>query len=363
MIDRRTFNKMLGAGLLAGTAPGVIGRAVAAEGPVKAAWVFLGPIGDYGWTYQHNVGRLLVEKELGDKVKTSYVENVPEGADAERIVRDLANKGNDIVFTTSFGYMNPTFKVAKQFPNVKFEHCTGYKRLPNMATYNIRFYEGRFVQGVIAAHLTKSNLIGYVATVPIPEVIMGINGFLQGARSVNPKIRAKFVMINTWYDPGKEGDAAKALIDQGCDIVTEHSDSPAVLQACASRGIKGFGESSDMIKFAPHTQLTSSVNDWGPYYVKRVKAVMDGSWKTGDVWGGLKSGMLEMAPFRNMPDNVAKAAQAAVEGISSGKILPFAGPLKDQKGTERVAAGSSLPDDKIATMDWLVDGVEGKLST
>jgi simple sugar transport system substrate-binding protein len=359
-MDRRTFNKLLGAGVLAGSAPAIIGRAAAAE-PVKAAWIYVGPVGDYGYSYQHDQGRKLVEEKLGNKVKTTFVENVPEGADTERVLVELANKGNNIIFATSFGFMNPTVAAAKRFPNVKFEHATGYKRAKNLATYNIRFYEGRYVQGVIAGHLSKSGIIGYVGAVPIPEVIMGVNAFLLGARSVNPKIRSKFILINTWYDPGKEGDAAKAMIDQGADIITQHTDSPAAMQAAANRGVKAFGQATDMIKFAPKDQLTASIDNWGPYYVQRVQEVIDGTWKSTDVWGGFKAGMLEMAPFRNMPDDVAKAAQATVDGIASGKILPFKGPLKDQSGKVRVPAGKDMPDSEIASMNWLVEGVEGKL--
>jgi simple sugar transport system substrate-binding protein len=359
-MDRRTFNMLLGGGVFVAAAPALIGRAAAAPAP-KIGFVYLGPTGDYGWTYQHDIGRKEVVAKFGDKVQTTFVENVPESADAERIIADLASKGHSLIFTTSFGYMNPTIKVAKQFPKVFFEHCTGYKRAANVGTYDIRYYEGRYVQGVIAGKMSKSGLIGYVGSVPIPEVVMGINATLLGMQSVNPKARLKFVFINEWYDPGKEGDAAKALLDQGCDIITQHTDSPAPLQVCEQRGLKSFGEASDMIKFAPKSQLTAPINEWGPYYVKRVQALLDGTWKPDDVWGGLVSGMLEMAPYRNMTADASAAGKAAEAGIKSGKIQPFQGPIKDQTGGDKVASGKALGDGSIASMNWLVQGVDGKL--
>jgi simple sugar transport system substrate-binding protein len=359
-MKRRTFAKTLaaGAGLIA--APRLITGAQAAD-PFKAAWIYVGPVGDFGWSYQHDQGRKAVEAALGDQVKTTYVESVPEGADAERVLRELATAGNKIIFATSFGFWQPALKVAKQFADVKFEHATGYKRAENLATYNIRFYEGRYVQGVIAGMMSKAGLVGFIGSVPIPEVIMGMNAFVQGMRSVNPKGRLKFVMINAWYDPGKEADAAKALLDQGCDMIAQHTDSPAPLQTAHERGVKGFGQASDMIKFAPDTQLTSSVDHWDEYYVSRVKAAMDGSWKSGDVWGGLKSGMLHMAPFTNMPDDVKAAAEKAVAGIESGEIQIFKGPINAQDGSAKVKDGEVLDDGAVAGMDWLAEGVEGQL--
>jgi len=364
-MKRRTFAKGLaamglagGAGLIA--APSIIGRALA-DDPFKAAWIYVGPVGDFGYSYQHDQGRKAVEAALGDKIKTTYVESVPEGADAERVLRDLATAGNKIIFATSFGFWQPALKVAKQFPDVKFEHATGYKRAENLATYNIRFYEGRYIQGVVAGKMSKSGVVGYIGSVPIPEVIMGMNAFIQGMRSVNPAGKIKMVMINAWYDPGKEADAAKALIDQGADIVAQHTDSPAPLQTAHDRGVKGFGQASDMIKFAPDTQLTASIDHWDGYYIERVKAAMDGTWKTGDVWGGLKVGMLKMAPYLNMPDDVKALAEKTEEGIKSGEIVPFRGPIKAQDGTVKVADAQQLDDGAIAGMDWLADGVEGQL--
>ena len=360
LTSRRSFNKMLGA-TVAGTA--VLGsrRFAKAADPFKAGFIYVGPIADFGWTYQHDVGRKAVEAALGDKVKTSYVESVKEGPDAERVIHELAQTGHGIIFTTSFGFMNPTIKVAKQFPKVKFEHCTGYKQAANCATYNIRFYESRYVQGVIAGKLSKSGVVGYIGSVPIPEVVMGMNAVMQGLRSVNPNGKIKIIWVNGWYDPGKEGDSAKALIDQGCDIICQHTDSAAPLQVAEQRGVHGFGEASDMIKLAPKSQLSSLVDHWNDYYVQRVTAAMDGSWKTGDVWGGFASGMLQMAPFRNMPDDVASAGQAAIDGIKSGQIQIYKGPIKDQNGALKVKDGEVLPDKDVLGMNWLAEGIDGKL--
>ena len=328
---------------------------------LKIGFVYVGPIGDHGWTYRHDVGRLAIEKALGTKVKTTYVESVKEGPDAERVIQQLAASGHKLIFTTSFGFGNPTVKVAKRNPGVMFEHATGYKRGKNVATYMARFYEGRYVAGVIAGKLSKSGVIGYVASFPIPEVVRGINSFMQGARSVNPKMSIKVVWVNSWYDPGKEGDAAKALIDQGADIITQHTDSPAPLQVAETRGVKGFGQASDMIAFAPKAQLSAIVDNWDGYYVARAKAVMDGKWSSSDTWGGFDAGMVEMASFTNMPADVAKLAQATVDKISAGTLHPFQGPIRDQGGKVVVKAGERLGDDKLLGMNWYVEGVGGKL--
>src|SRR5215831_11116985 len=359
-MKRRTFAKTLvaGAGLIA--APRLITQAHAAD-PFKAAWIYVGPVGDFGWSYQHDQGRKAVEAALGDQVKTTYVESVPEGADCERVLRDLASAGNKIIFTTSFGFWQATLKVAKQFPDVKFEHATGYKRADNVATYNIRFYEGRYIQGVIAGKMSKSGVVGYIGSVPIPEVVMGMNAVAQGMRSVRQDGKIKIVWINGWYDPGKESDATKALVDQGCDIICQHTDSGSPLQVAQERGIHGFGQASDMISLAPKAQLTSSIDNWGPYYLDRVKAAIDGTWKSTDVWGGLSINMLKMAPYTNMADDVKAAAQAAEDGIKGGQIIIFKGPIKDQNGTLQVKDGEALDDGKIAGMNWLAEGIEGKL--
>ncbi|MFC5413724.1 BMP family ABC transporter substrate-binding protein [Dongia soli] len=359
-MERRTFNKLLGASLTTLAAPAIIRPALAAD-PLKVGFIYVGPVEDFGWTHQHDLARKDLEAELGDKIKTTYVESVKEGADAERVIAELANKGHGLIYTTSFGFMNPTLKVAKRFPKVKFEHATGYKRAENVATYNIRFYEGRYIQGVIAGKMSKSGIVGYIGSVPIPEVIMGMNGFILGMHSVNPKGRIKAVFINSWYDPGKEADAAKALIDQGADLMAQHTDSTAPLQVAEQRGIQGFGQATDMIKAAPKAQLTSSTDHWLPYYIERTKAVIDGTWKSQDTWGGLASGMLKMAPYTNMPDDVAALAKQTEADIASGKIVIFKGPIKDQSGAVKVAEGSTLDDASIAGMNWLAEGVEGNL--
>ena len=298
--------------------------AIAGE-KLKVGFVFVGPVGDHGWTYMHDQGRQSVIEAFGDKVETVYVENVPEGPDAERVMRQMALGGTDIIFATSFGYMEAMLKVAKDFPNVKFEHATGYKTAPNMSIYSSKFYEGRYVQGVIAGMMSRKGKAGYIASFPIPEVVRGINAFYLGATSINPDFDIDVIWVNTWYDPGKEADAAKVLINQGADILTQHTDSTAPLQVAEAEGIFAFGQASDMINFAPNTQLTSIIDQWGPYYVARVKAVMDGTWEMADTWGGMNTGMVEMAPYTNMPANVKEAAEKIAAAIESGEFVIFPG--------------------------------------
>ncbi len=332
----------------------------AASAETKAGFVYIGPVGDHGWTYQHDQGRQALEKALG--IKTTYVESVGEGADAERVIRQLASAGNDIIFTTSFGYMNPTIKVAKRFPKVKFEHATGYKRAKNVGTYSARFYEGRTILGTIAGKMTKSNIVGYIGSFPIPEVIRGIDAFTLALRAVNPKAVVKVVWVNSWFDPGKEGDAAKALIDQGADIITQHTDSPAPLQVAEKRGVYAFGQASDMRAFAPRAQLTAIVDNWADYYIARVKAVMDGSWKSDNTWGGLKAGMVKIAPYGDaVPADVRKLADAQKAAIISGAFHPFQGPIRNQQGKLIVKKGDHLNDKVLAGLNWYVEGVEGAM--
>ena len=337
---------------------------------VKVGFVYLTTPGDHGWTYAHEVARQDVEKHFGDKVETTFVENVPEGPDSARVIRELATQGNDIIFTTSFGYMDHTIKVAKEFPNVKFEHITGYKRSPNVATGNIRFYEGRYVQGVVAGLMTKSNKIGYLASFPIPEVIQGINAFGIGLRSVNAIAEVSVIWVNSWYDPVKEADAAKVHIAEGADILAQHTDSPAMLQTAQKAGVHGFGQSSDMKAFAPKAQLFSSVNNWGPYYISKIQQMMDGKWSTGDgpdhwagnTWVGMADDYLVLSPFENMPSDVAAAAAKAAADIKSGKNKIFTGPIKDNSGKIRVPAGKTLNDGELfQTLDYYVDGISGKI--
>ena len=355
-MKKRTFITSLAASLVA--AGLTLGVAQAAD--TKVGFVYVGPVGDHGWTYRHDLGRQEVEKQLG--VETSYVESVAEGADAERVIRKLASTGHNVIFTTSFGYMNPTVKVAKQFPDVKFEHATGYKQADNVATYSGRFYEGRAVLGTIAGHMSKSGVVGYIASFPIPEVIRGINAFALAMRKVNPEAVVKVVWVNSWYDPGKEGDAAKALIDQGADIITQHTDSPAPLQVAEQRGAFAFGQASDMSAFAPKSQLTAIIDDWGPYYVERVKAAMDGTWKSGDTWDGLKPGMVAMADYNEAVTDEAKAAAEAVKnGIIAGTLHPFDGPINNQAGEQVIGEGEIIDDGVLLGMNYYVEGVQGEI--
>jgi basic membrane protein A and related proteins len=333
-----------------------------AAGKVKIGFVYVGPIGDHGWSYQHHQGLLALKKEFGDKIETTYVEKVSEGPDAERVIQQLAQKGHNIIFTTSFGFMNPTLKVARRFPKVHFEHASGFKRAKNVATYNIRFYEGRYVAGILAGKMTKSNTIGYIASFPIPEVIMGINAAYLGAKSVNPNVKFKIIWVSSWFDPGKESNAAKALTDQGADVLFQHTDSPAAMKLAEEKGIFAVGQASDMHTYGPTAQLTALVNNWAPYYIARVKAVMDGTWKSTDTWGGIKSGMLRFAKWNpKIPADVVKLAEQARDAIAAGKLHPFTGPLKKQDGTLFLKDGEKIADKALAGMNFYVEGIEGSL--
>jgi basic membrane protein A and related proteins len=335
---------------------------VYAADKLKIGFVYVGPIGDLGYTYQHEVGRQALQKALNDKVETTYLENVPEGADAERAIEQLARAGNKLIFTTSFGFMDATLKVANKYPNVFFEHATGFKRAKNVATYSARFYEGRYIQGQIAAKMTKKNVIGYIVSFPIPEVISGINATMLGAQSVNPNVKFKIIWVNSWFDPGKEADAAKTLIDQGADILTQHTDSPAAMQIAEQRGIHAFGQSSDMIKFGPHAQLTADTDYWGNYYIERAKLVLDGKWTSTDTWDGLDKGMVVMAPYTNMPDDVKAMAMKTEAAIKSGALHPFKCPITAQDGkTVECKGGSRLDNGQILSMNWYVKGIDDKV--
>lgn len=333
-----------------------------AAAKTKACWVYVGSIGDFGWTYQHEQGRQMAIKALGDKIETAYVENIKEGPDAERAIERFARSGCNIIFTTSFGYMEPTLKVAKRFPKVKFEHATGYKTAPNVTTYNAKFHEGRYVLGKIAAKVSKTGVAGYIVSFPIPEVIAGINAFMLGAQSVNPDFKIKVVWVNSWFDPGKEADAAKVLFGQGADIMVQHTDSAAPMQIAEQLGKHAFGQASDQIKFGPKAQLTAIIDNWGPYYIRRIKAVMDGTWKTQSSWDGMAEKTVSMAPMTNMPADVAKMAMQTVADIASGKLHPFTGPITKQDGTVVGEAGKPLADGEILGMKWYVKGVDDKLS-
>jgi simple sugar transport system substrate-binding protein len=345
-------------GLAIGTAP----TGAAAQTKLKIGFVYVGPIGDMGWSYQHEVARRDIQEQFKDKIETTFLENVNEGPDAERSIEQLVRNGAKLVYTTSFGFMDATAKVAKKYPNVMFEHATGYKRDKNLATYSGRFYEGRYIQGIIAAKMSKTGTIGYIGSFPIPEVVSGINAMMLGAQSVRPDMKVKIIWVNSWYDPGKEAAAARALADQGADILTQHTDSAAPTQFANERGIYSFGQDSDQIKFGPKAQLTAIINNWTPYYVERVKLALEDKWATGDVWGGLNSKIVQMAPYTNMPEDVKKLAMDAEAAITSGKLHPFKCPVLGQDGKPiECKGGTNLDDGQILSMNYFIKGIDDKL--
>lgn len=352
------FTKTLAAAAALGIA--MAGSAMAE--PVKAGFIYVGPVGDLGWSYEHNEGRLAVEEHFGDAVETSFVESVPEGADAERVMTQMARSGVDIIFTTSFGYMDPTLNVAENFPDVVFEHATGYKRADNVSTYSARFYEGRHVIGLIAGNMTESNKVGYIASFPIPEVVRGINAAYLAAKSVNADVEFKVVWVYTWFDPGKEADAANALIEQGVDVIMQHTDSPAAMTIAEEKGVFAFGQASDMMSFGPTARLSSIIDNWGPYYVARVQAVIDGSWESTDTWDGIAPGMVQIGAFSDrIPADVQAQAQAAADAIAAGELHPFTGPINKQDGSVWLAEGEVADDGTLAGMSFYVEGIEGDL--
>jgi basic membrane protein A and related proteins len=352
--------KKIIAGLAAATLLMSMGAALAQE-KTKVCFLYVGSKTDGGWTQAHDLGRQQLEKALGDKVETQFLENVAEGPDAERALERFARSGCKLVFATSFGFMDPTVKIAAKFPDVKFEHATGYKAGPNLATYNSRFYEGRYIQGKIAGKMSAKGVAGYIASFPIPEVVQGINSFLLGAQSVNPDFKLKVVWANTWFDAGKEADAAKALIDQGVDIITQHTDSTGPMQVAEERGIKAFGQASDMIAAGPKSQLTAIVDTWGPYYIKRTQALLDGKWETTGSWDGIKDGLVVMAAYTNMPDDVKAMAMDTEAKLKSGELAPFTGPIMKQDGTEWLKAGEKADDGTLLGLNFYVKGVDDKL--
>ena len=328
---------------------------------IKVGFIYVGPIGDHGWTYRHDIGRLDVEKHFGDKVETIYLENVKYGPDAERAIRNMAKEGADIIFATSFGYMEPMLKVAKEFPNVKFEHATGYKQSKNMSSYGLRLYQARHVQGVIAGLMTKTNKICYVGAFPIPEVIREINTYYLGAKTVNPEVDIDIVWVNTWYDPGKEAQAAEVMIAEGCDMVAQHTDSPAPLQAAQKAGVLGFGQASDQIRFAPKAQLTATIDNWSPYYIEKVQAVIDSNWKSVDYFGHMNEDVVQMAPFTNMPIDVKAFAENIKSAITKGEYFAFTGPIKDNTGKLQLKEGEIADDAHLNSMMYYVEGIDAKV--
>ena len=331
--------------------------------PVKAAFVYVSPIADAGWTHQHEAGRKEMMTALGDKaVQSTFVENVAEGADSERVIRDLAKSGNDIIFTPSFGYMEPTMRVAKEFPNVKFESITGYKRADNVSTANARYYEGRYLSGIIAGRMSKTGVAGFVAGFPIPEVMQGINAFTLGMRSVNPKAVVKVISLDVWFDPPKEREAAMALFNEGVDVVSFQTASTAIMAAAQERGKFAIGFHSNMNQVGPNAQLVAVTHQWGKYYADRVKAVADGSWKSQDVWGGVREGMIRLDGFNAaIPKTVRAEIDKRQRELATGKLHPFhagATPILDNDGKVQIAAGKTLSDEQILQMNWLAEGVQ-----
>jgi basic membrane protein A and related proteins len=363
-MQRRTILK---GGAALGFATMIGGTASFAQGLEKAkvGFVYVGPIGDGGWTFQHHQGALAVQEAYGDKVEIVWQENVPEGADAERVLTQMALSGCNIIFTTSFGYMDPTNAVAAKFPDVKFEHATGYKRdHANVSTYNARFYEGRAVQGHIAGKMTKSNKIGYIGSFPIPEVIMGINSYYLHAKKVNPAVELSIVWAFTWFDPAKEADAAKALIDQGVDVIASHTDSTAPLaEAAKTNGaVIGFGQASDMADYKDGPRVSSIIDNWAPYYVKRVGALLDGSYAQADAWEGIAGGEVEIGEITDkVPADVKAEAEALRDSIAAGTYHPFTGPINKQDGSAWLAEGATAPDGDLLGMMFYVEGISGDI--
>jgi basic membrane protein A and related proteins len=331
--------------------------------PFKIAFAYVGPVGDGGWTFAHDNARKAIEKEFGDKVKTSFVENVPESADAERVIRDMASQGNKLIFGTTFGYMEPMLKIAPDFKDVKFEHATGYKQADNMRTYDSRTYEGAYMAGIIAGKMTKSNTLGIVASIPIPEVIRNINSFTMGAQSQNPKIKTKVVWVNEWFNPPKETEAATALINGGADVLFQNTDSPAVLKTAQEKGKRAFGWDSDMTAYGPKAHLASSIINWGPYYVKATKEAMDGSWKGGSgVWWGVKEGAIDIVSIaEDVPADTKAKVEEVKKGLKEGTFAIWKGPLSDNTG-KVILKKDEVADDKLLSgVNFYVKGVEGKV--
>ncbi len=334
-----------------------------AQDITKVGFIYVGPIGDGGWTYEHDKGRLAVEEAFGDKVETVYQESVPEGADASRAITQMALQGADLIFTTSFGYMDATVGVASKFPDVKFEHATGYKTAPNVSVYSARFYEGRAVQGHIAGKMTETNIIGYIASFPIPEVIRGINSAYIHAKRVNPDVQFKVIWAYTWFNPAKEADAATALIEQGADVILQHTDSTAP-QAAAEKAenVITFGQASDMSEYAPHPRVSSIIDNWAPYYIARTQAVMDGSWESVNTWDGIREGMVGIGEITDaVPADVKAEALAMKDAMAAGEYHPFTGPLKKQDGSDWLAEGEVADDGTLAGMNFYVEGLEGDI--
>ena len=331
--------------------------------PLKIAFAYVGPVGDGGWTFAHDNARKALEKEFGDKIKTSFAENVPESADAERVIRDMATQGNKLIFGTTFGYMEPMLKIAPDFKDVKFEHATGFKTADNMRTYDSRTYEGAYMAGIIAGKMTKTNTLGVVASIPIPEVIRNINSFTLGAQSVNPKVKTKVVWVNGWFDPPKETEAATSLMNGGADVLFQNTDSPAVLKAAEAKGKRAFGWDSDMTAYGPKAHLASAVINWGPYYSKATKEALDGSWKGGTgVWWGVKEGAIDIVSIaEDVPADIKTKVADVKKGLADGTYVIWKGPITDNKGKVQIAKDAAADDKFLGGLNFYVKGVEGKI--
>jgi basic membrane protein A and related proteins len=355
LLTRRNVLKTAGAAL---TLP-ALGRSVRADEPLKVGYIYLGPIGDFGWTWAHEKGRKAMVEALGGKVVADYVENVAEDASALPVLRDLAEQGHKLIFATSYGYMDQSVQLASEFPKIFVEHCTGYKHSGNLGTYNSRFHQGRAVLGTIAGKMSKTGVVGYLGSYKVPEVVLGVNSFALSAQAQNPNIKVKLVMIDSWFDPAKEAAATETLANLGCDIITTHTDSPAPLQVCEQKGLFGFGQGADMSRFAPHAHLTAIEDIWGPYYISRAKAVLDGSWKSDDAWWGFKEGTVKISPYNSaMPKDVQELADKIQAGWKDGSYDVFTGPIYDQAGNLKVAKGERMKDADLAVIDWYVKGVQ-----
>lgn len=353
------FTRRAVAAILASTL--ATGAAAQDDDPTRVGFIYVGPVGDGGWTYEHDQGRLAVEEEFGDAVETVYVESVPEGADAQRAIEQMALQGADLIFTTSFGFMDPTVAAAEKFPDVKFEHATGYKTADNLSIYSARFYEGRAVQGHIAGQITESNIVGYIASFPIPEVIRGINAAYLHAQEVNPDVEFKIIWVYDWFVPAAEADAASTLIEQGADVILQHTDSTAP-QAAAEQagGVYTFGQASDMSEFAPMPRVSSIIDNWAPYYIERTQAVIDGTWESSDTWDGIDTGMVKIGEITEaVPEDIKASAIALQDSIAAGDYHPFTGPINRQDGTPWLAEGETASDGDLLGMNFYVEGLTG----
>jgi simple sugar transport system substrate-binding protein len=340
-----------------------MGAPLRAQDRLKVGFIYVGPVGDGGWTYQHDLGRQEMQAALGSAVETVFQESVPEGADAERAITQMALSGCKLIFTTSFGYMDATVNVAARFPDVKFEHATGYKTADNLAVYDSRFYEGRAVIGHIAGRMTRTNKIGYIASFPIPEVIQGINSSFLHARKANPDVEMVVIWVYTWFDPAKEADAAKAMIEQGCDVILQHTDSTAPQAAAAEAGnVVTFGQASDMAAFKPFPRVASIIDNWGPYYTRRAQAVLDGTWTSTHTWGGMADGHVVIGEITEaVPAEVKAEAEAMIAAITAGSYHPFTGPINRQDGTPWLAEGEVATDEQLVAMNFYVEGMAGTI--